>query len=99
MRRFRIGALLLAAAACAESPLAPLDHDILSDEALGRTIHRDLSAPIQTDSLVHHLTWTGGVLFSTDIPFRYRNDTGRRISIVNCGGGLKVWLEKRVETE
>jgi hypothetical protein len=58
------------------------------------TVERDLSAPVQTDRMLYHLSaeppW-----YSTDIAFRYRNDTGRRVYIVNCRGGLNVGLEKR----
>jgi hypothetical protein len=65
--------------------------------ALARTIERDTTAPVQTDSLVHHFIWQGGAVYAVDIPFRYRNDTGRKISIVNCHGGLSITLEKRVD--
>lgn len=82
-------------AACAGNAVASLDHEIDSDAALDRTIERDHTAPVQTDSLVHHFT-EQAPWFSVDIPFRYRNDTGRTISIVNCQGGLNTALEKRV---
>lgn len=88
---------MLVSACTANGVLAPLDHVILSDSALGRTIDRDTTAPVQTDSLVHHFTRHGETTFAVDIPFRYRNDTGRTISIVNCHGGLAITLEKRVD--
>jgi hypothetical protein len=97
-RSFQLALCCLAVAGCGNSLLAPLEHDILSDAALDRTIERDTGAPVQTDSLVHHLRdqrpW-----YSVEIPFRYRNDTGRTISIVNCQGGLNIGLEKRVGDE
>jgi hypothetical protein len=97
-RSFQLALCCLAVAGCGNSLLAPLEHDILSDAALDRTIERDTSAPVQTDSLVHHLT-RQAPWYSVEIPFRYRNDTGRTISIVNCQGGLNIGLEKRVGAE
>jgi hypothetical protein len=85
----------LVVAACTAPPVAPLDHDVHADSALGRTIERDASAPVQTDSLVYHLDDAGGDAYAVDIPFRYLNDTGRTVSIVNCRGGLAIMLEKR----
>lgn len=101
MSRWIAGAALcLLAGACQDNPLAPLglEEDILTDAALGRTIERDTDAPLQTDSLVYHLEG-GGEWRSVTIPFRYRNDTGETISIVNCNGGLNIGLEKRVGDE
>jgi hypothetical protein len=85
----------LVMAACTAPPVAPLDHDVHVDSALGRTIQRDASAPVQTDSLVYHLVEHGPLTYGVDIHFRYRNDTGRTVSIVNCRGGLNIGLEKR----
>lgn len=93
--RVGVGGLWVLLTACTSAPMAPLSEAIHTDEALGRTIVRDTSAPVQTDSLVYHLVgedpWYG-----VDIPFRYRNDTGKAISIINCHGGLNIGLEKRV---
>jgi hypothetical protein len=96
MTRFGwFGVCCVAMAACTSAPLAPVEQEIVRDEALGRVIERDTTSPVQTDSLVYHLTgedpW-----YSVEIPFKYRNDTGRRIYIVNCHGGLNISLERRV---
>lgn len=92
--------LCMTAGACQSDPLASIgqDEEIGSDAALGRTIDRDTDAAVQTDSLVYHLT-SQGAWRSVTIPFRYRNDTGKTISIVNCHGGLNISLEKRVADE
>lgn len=90
-----LGIGCVALAACAGTPVDPLEHDIVSDEALDRVIERDQEAPVQTDSLVYHVAGESP-WYSVDIPFKYRNDTGRTISIVNCHGGLNIALEKRV---
>jgi hypothetical protein len=87
---------LLAFGCAGNGLLAPLD-GIGSDGALGRTIERDTTAPVQTDSLVQHLTRQGPQSYSVDIPFRFRNDTGKTISVVNCHGGLNMTLEKRID--
>jgi hypothetical protein len=83
-----------------ESPVAAwLETDIHRDAALGVEIRRDVTAPVQTDSLVYHLTRDGRVSFGVPIGFAYRNDTGRDISIINCHGGLNISLEKWVDGE
>lgn len=95
MRTVLVGGICLGLAACTAAPMAPLAEEINADAALGRTIERDTSAPVQTDSLVYHLSGEAP-WYQVAIPFRYRNDTGRTISIINCHGGLNVGLEKRV---
>jgi hypothetical protein len=97
--RVWLGVCCMAAAACTASVLGPLEEGITRDSALGRTIDRDATAAVQTDSLVYHLTRHGDLAYSVGIPFRYRNDTGRTISIVNCHGGLAIALEKRLGGE
>jgi hypothetical protein len=97
MRRvLKLAVMAAVVTACGSVPLAPLEEPIGEDSALGRTIVRDTSAPVQTDSLVYHLSgdtpWYG-----VGIPFRYRNDTGLTISVINCHRGLAIGLEKRVE--
>jgi hypothetical protein len=61
---------LLAVGCAGNGLLAP--HD-----GIGRTIERDTTAPVQTDSLVQHVTREGPQSYSVDIPFRFRNDTGQ----------------------
>jgi hypothetical protein len=96
MRWIRFASVLaLALGACADPPLGSNPDLVQHDFALGRTIERDLRAPVQTDSLVYHLTKTAQ-MYSARIPFEYRNGTGDAIAIVNCHGGLNIGLEKRV---
>jgi hypothetical protein len=96
MRRIPYASVLaVALGACANTPLGAGPDEVQQDFALGRTIESDLSAPVQTDSLVYHLR-KNGQLYSAMIPFQYRNSTGRAIAIVNCRGGLNIGLEKRV---
>jgi hypothetical protein len=86
----------MAIGACESAPLTPNPDHIQRDAALGRTIERDAGAAVQTDSLVYHFERQGD-RYSVAIPFTYRNDTGRTISIVNCHGGLNIGLEKRID--
>lgn len=98
MKRTLLFALCcITAVSCADDPLWPGDGLIASDVALDRTIERDASAPMQTDSLVYHFTAESDRLFSVEIPFGYRNDTGKNISIPNCQSMLMIGLEKRTD--
>lgn len=98
MKRTLLFALCcITAVSCADDPLWPADGLVASDAALGRTIERDASAAMQTDSLVYHLTADSDRHFSVDVPFGYRNDTGKGISIPNCQGVLMIGLEKRTD--
>lgn len=101
MNRLILGGILcISTGACESSALAPIgrEEDVQTDADLGRSIQRDHGAPLQTDSLVYHVE-TDGEWRSVNIPFRYRNDTGRTIYISNCHGGLNIGLEKRVANE
>lgn len=101
MNRLVLGGMVcLLASACQNNPLIQTgsEEDSLSVRALGRTIERDTGAPMQTDSLVYYMT-EDGPWRSVTIPFRYRNDTGKTIYIVNCHGGLTIGMEKRIGDE
>lgn len=58
---------------------------------------RDITAPIQTDTMFYSLRedWVG---LATEIPFRYRNLTANTLYIVNCRGQLPPVLDKLVGT-
>jgi hypothetical protein len=81
--------------ACTAPPPGPAGDGVMQESALGRTIERDPAASVQTERLVYHLQGEAP-MYRADIPFTYRNDTGREISIVHCRGGLNMGLEKRV---
>jgi hypothetical protein len=90
-------AMVLIASACRGGTAKPVEPGEETQSALGRTIARDVKAPVQTERLVYELTQPDEGWFAVDVAFQYTNDTGRKISIVNCNGGLNTSLEKHVD--
>lgn len=92
LRSIRAGVLALAAAGLAACGTAAGPDDALFD---GAHLLRDTSRLLQTSALEYTFEDRGASL-RVDIPFEFRNATGRTVYIVNCHGAYGLELQRRV---
>src|SRR5688572_20029191 len=82
-------ALLVCQGACSQV-------DAPNEESPASSSSRDLSAPIQTDTIAYLLV-RDGVGWRAEVPFEFRNTFSDTLFAINCNGALTVAVQHKDE--